>query len=427
MTSPIRITRETLERAAHVKRFDDRTWALATMGKTPVAATRDEPERAMRSIALAIAAACAYVPAALLADPAEGRALTPLTAIRNVAVVLLLTVGPAFASVRTERNLDAEDTASARTASRLMPGILGFLIVLTLALSPSGRTGGWEPVELALVLTIPTAFFLHVPRVRAIHVLLAGWGALASVVLDARALFALPAVFWFVALASGLDRRVLVRSAVLGKGPPLSLAFPVISATIVTALATGIGLAALSVLPAPAAPASPQGGSQQIVRLSQPDAHSLAALRQVIFTLAAVVALLLLFHFVTTRLLLRRGGQKPEDDEPPPEPAPVATPLAAPLRPEAAPWPEGPRRGIVMRYLAHLRALRRVRPRSPGATPQDVVASVARQEASLEDAARRLAGAFHLARYSSEDISPERALDADEQARKIEERLDPSR
>src|SRR5207244_1464149 len=138
---------------------------------------RADVERSLRSLALGAAAALAFLPAALLADgdvPAR-------VALRNAAVVLGLTLLPAFVSSHAERSPDAEDMPRARWAFRLSPLAPAALALLSLLFPFVLR---WHAVEVALLLQAGLALNLEVPRVRACHLLVTGWGALASALLD---------------------------------------------------------------------------------------------------------------------------------------------------------------------------------------------------------------------------------------------------
>src|SRR5581483_1083882 len=125
---------------------------------------RSEKDRALRTLALGLAASSAFLPTA-----------------RNPLVALGLTLLPALVSALVERSPEAEDLPRARFVHRFSPLAVAAVLILTALFPYVARRAA---IETALCVQAPLAFFLYVPRVRAIHLLVVGWAALAGVALD---------------------------------------------------------------------------------------------------------------------------------------------------------------------------------------------------------------------------------------------------
>ncbi|MBI3723923.1 DUF4129 domain-containing protein [bacterium] len=420
----IKITAEQLAalsaQEARARRSAEQAWEAAFRAPPPAPAFRADAERGLRSLALGLASACAFVPAALLSD-GEGQVVEPLLALRNVAAVLALTLLPAWLSAREERSPEAEDAPRARFARRFSPLLVGFLLVLTLFFPYAIR---WKALEAVLLLQAPFALFVHVPRVRAIVILAAGWAALAGAVLDDRAAWALVPVFGLVAIAAALDRTLDVRSARPGWQPPpnaprAALALPIVAACAIF-LAGALAFSGASALLPPLERTFPVLVSDSGSRPAHGQAQ--IPLFETFLLVIAVPLVWALWHILMEKL--RRKGA-----ELPPEELKVSRALPSERLPQEAAidvrdWPEGPRLRVVRRYLEHLRALvRRGVRRSPGQAPLDVARAVTARAPAAEESAARLARAFHEARYSPLIISPETAAAAENDARAVEDGL----
>lgn len=374
---------------------------------------RPDLDRMLRSLSLGVAGACAFAPSAVLGDAApDGR-----TAARNLLAVAMLTFMPSVFSASAERVPEAEDLPRARFVQRFSPLAVTVVVVLT-ALFP--YVARWGAIEAALVVQAPLAFFLYVPRVRAIHLLVSGWAAVASVALDDRALLGAAPFFALALVAAALDRALHVRTAAFARTPPLikvPLAVSSIAAT-VFALVLGGTYAALPRLERwlPAAPAK--------VRMVRPPtpAEARTPILELLLAVGAVVVFFAVFRWLADRF---------KDEKTSALPLPPRTIARIALEPldelagiEAAAWPAGPRRALVRCYLEHLGRLARTGlARKPSEAPLDVTALVGRRAEAAREPEDRLARAFHRARYSPEPVSPEQLAAAEDAARQVEDTL----
>lgn len=415
----VRVTPEALarmrEEAAASRARHEAAWTRAASAPVPAAATRSEPERLTRSLALGFAALAAFLPSALLAD-GSGRVVGAGAAAKNTLVVLLLTLVPALVAARSERAPESEDTSSSRFALRFSPGAVGILLALALPLAwlPTAVLR-WHVVEVGLVLQAAVALYLHVPRARACHVFCVLWGALASTVIDERAAPGLGVAFALVVFAAVLDRSLDVRVA-LGPGAPATSSEP-------RAAIVGVVLGVFALL---------FGGAFWLVHGLEPRLPALETQRlgravvekgpstvDLVLTLAAVVLTLGAYHLIFGRLERNQEGAGDPDEETQP-PAVLET-----LSPEPATvpssWPLGARRTLVERYLAHLARLASLGARrSPAQAPLEIADAVGERAPGVLERARRLARGFHAARYSPDEVLPEAAESAARDAGEIE-------
>lgn len=412
----ISITPAALE-LARVKKAEarariERSFYAAANLPPPLPVILRDSDRALRAMALGLAAFSSFAPAALLAD----REPAPATLFRNLAVLALLTLLPAAASARAERAPEAEDLPRARFMHRFSPLALAVLVILT-GLFPF--TIRWEAVETALLLQAPLALFLHVPRVRWVHLLATGWGALASLALDDRALVGAAPMIALVALAASLDRGLHVRLARSGRSRP-ELRVPLAA----TALAGGVFAlvlaAALALLPHMVRTLPAATTIRAARQLSREKAH--APILELLLAVVAMVLVLALYHFLAERSRRAREGEVVPAEGAPLRP--VLEPLDELAGAEDARWPRGPRRTIVRRYLEHLvRLARSGVARRPAEGALDMAALVARRFPAASEAEHRLAQAFIVARYSPEPVSDALAASAEQAARAVETKL----
>jgi hypothetical protein len=379
---------------------------------SPPAATRKEPERALRSLALGVAALAAFTPAALLADGAGG--LVPLgAAVKNTLAVIFLTIVPVLSSARAERSPDAEDMPSARGARRFSPLAVGLLLALSLPMAWMR----WSAVEVALVAQFPVALYLHVPRARACHAFVILWGALASATIDERAAIALGPVFALIVLGAVLDRSLDVRAA-LGSGAPPARLGPLVASAAVVA---GAGAALYAGAFACVRTLETRLPSIDRVRAARPVGSTPTPTLDLLIALAAIVLLLGAYHLVFARSERTDEGRAEEESPPPP---PVVETLAVEERTVTATWPAGPRRSLVERYLDHVASLASLGTRrTPGQAPLELADAVGRRAPSLLERAGRIARAFHLARYSPAVIPTELVEGVSDDAKEIEAEL----
>lgn len=418
----VKLTPETLARmkedAATRRARHEAAFLRAASAPPPPEAVRSEPERVLRALALGLAALAAFVPAALFTD-GHGEVVALGPAVRNLAFVLLLTLGPAVLSARAERAPEAEDAPSSRFARRFSPLAVGVLLFLSLLMAHMG----WPAVETALVAQALVGLSLHVPRARACHIFCVLWGAAASATLDERASAGLAVAFALVVLAAVLDRALDVRVALGVHAPPVRLA-PLL-------VATGVVLAAFAALAAPALwllrDVELQLPRAEPTRLTRPlEEASQASAADLLVALAVIVLALAAYHLLFGRLERREepGG---DEEEAPPPPA-VVERLHADAPVDVGAWPAGPRRALVERYLEHLSRLRRLgAPREPAQAPLDVADAVGERAPGLLERARRLARAFQRARYSPAPVPGEAVDEASRDAAEIEGALAESR
>jgi hypothetical protein len=409
----VKITASSLERTrveqALLKARLERAFGEARL-EAPAPSVRADSDRALRTHALGVASLCAFLPAALLAD----QDLTLRTAVRNVLAVLLLTILPTVASANADRAPAAEDLPRARLAHRFSPLAVALLVFLTFTFP---LLGGWQAVEAVLVLQAPLALFLHVGRVRWIHLLAAGWGALASLALDDRALLGVVPAAALFALAASLDRGLHVRTSGHARTAP-ELRVPLAA----TALAGGIFAlafgAALALLP-PMKRHLPVGEPERAVHvLRQGDGR--VPWGQLVVVAIGTVLLFYLYRWLKPEPDAEEGTNAPPLDADRP-----SVEAIDPVRGvDFERWPAGPRRTLVRRYLEHLARLGRAGfTRRPGEGALDVAALVARRGADAGGAEGKLARAFLAARYSPEPVSEALVQGAEEAATAVERAL----
>jgi len=410
----VKITRESLDRARRERAEErarmERAFAAAARLPTPEPSVRGDTDRALRTVALGLGAASAFLPGALVGD-------VPSTSpARNVAAVLAFTLAPAIASARAERAHEAEDLPRARFVHRFSPIAIAIVLVLTAAFPFLVR---WGAVETCLLLQLPLALFLHVPRVRGIHLLVVGFGALASVTLDDRALAGALVGAPLVGLALALDRGLHVRSASRPRtAPEIRVAF--VAASVVAAFSGAAYLAASSLLPAleRRLPVLPTVHAERRVVTEKARMPVL----ELALSIAAFVILLVITQRIASRL--RRSSGRAQGVLPVPEPRVVVEPIDELAGAEDERWPRGPRRALVRRYLEHLaRLASRGIARRPSEGALDVVQIVSARRPAARDAEERLARAFHAARYSSDPVDEEARRAADEAAQRVEDSL----
>jgi hypothetical protein len=410
------ITPATLEQArirkAEARARIERSFYAAANLPPPAPVLLRDSDRTLRTMALGLAAFASFAPAALLAD----HVLVTATLFRNLVVLALLTLLPAVASARAERAPEAEDLPRARFMHRFSPLALAVLVVLS-GIFPF--TVHWEAVETALLLQAPLALFLHVPRVRWVHLLVTGWGALASLALDDRALVGAAPMIALVALAASLDRGLHVRLARTGRSRP-ELRVPLAA----TALAGGgfalVLAASLALLPHMVRTLPVATTVRATRSLSNEKAHT--PILELLLAVVAMVLVLALYHFLAERSRRAREGEVVPSEGAPLRP--VLEPLDELAGAEDARWPRGPRRTIVRRYLEHLvRLARSGVARRPAEGALDMAALVARRFPAAGDAEERLARAFILARYSPEPVSEALAASAEEAAKAAEMKI----
>ncbi len=411
----VKITRDSLERARRERAEErarmERAFAAAARLPAPEPSVRGDADRSLRTVALGVAAASAFLPAAILAD-------VPSTSpARNVAAVLLFTLAPAIASARAERAHEAEDMPRARFLHRFSPIAIAVVLVLTAAFPFVVR---WGAVETCLLLQLPLALFLHVPRVRAIHLLVVGFGALASVALDDRALPGVLAAVPLVCLALALDRGLHVRSASRPRTAP-EVRVAVVAASVVAAVSGVAYFAASSLLPPleRRLPVLPTVHAERRVVTEKA--------RMPVVELALAIAAFVILLVITQRIAarLRRSSGRAQGVLTVPEPRVVVEPIDELAGAEDERWPRGPRRALVRRYLEHLsRLASRGMARRPSEGALDVVHMVAARRPAAREAEERLARAFHAARYSSEPVDEVLRRAAEDAARRVEESLE---
>lgn len=366
-------------------------------------------EAPLRSLALVWALVLAHAPLVVFAG-ADGA--PEVRWFTGPFLLALLVVGAAQA---LRREASEEPSALSLRLERYAPMAVGMTLAGALAF-PSLTT--WRFLWFLGLLQLPLLTCWNLARPRTISLWVASLAALgATVVLDAAAFgLAGPAMAWVVipALEAGAAERARAGRVAPAWRPWLGGVLG----------ASGLGVllfaAALAILP-PTHRSLPTDSGGRMLDSGEPRPAAEPPPLPVaeVFTLLGLFAAL----WALSHLVFGRAGggvlQAPESrgmqvDE--------AYELPALPNTGAAPWPDGPRRALVERYVEHVAALRQALGDAPGRTAPGWAAALdaVAGDPALRAAAEDLAARFDAARYGR---APVDAAVVDE-ARGLAERLD---